>query len=209
MIPMLIGTAGRPLHAVFTAASGPRQRRAVVFCPSLNDEYTHTYRTGRLLAQRVAAHGAEALRFDYFGTGESAGEDSEFSVSGAVEDTLVAVDEVRDLAKVCLVTLVGLRAGALVAALAAPRSKAVDRLVLWDPVVDDYEFTGLPAHTLMLVSADTIGHRQLRAHLVSLENAGGLEVEVVECAPTWVAVGEDGIGPAPVEVLTRIAGWDP
>lgn len=208
MIPMLIGSQARPLHAVFTAASGRRRRRAVVFCPPFGDEGTNAHRTGRVLAQRLAASGAEALRFDYFGSGDSAGEDEQLSVGSAVEDTLTAVDEALDLGKVRHATLVGLRSGALVAALAAPRARAVDRLVLWEPVVDDYEFTALPPRTLLLVGSDTPEHRQLRAHLATLPHGDGVQFEIMPCTPPWLATSDDGVGPAPADVLARITGWD-
>lgn len=208
MIPMLIGSQARPLHAIYTAAAGRRRRRAVVFCPPFRDEGTNAHRTGRVLAQRLAASGAEALRFDYFGSGESAGDDEELSVGSAVEDALTAVDEALALAKVRHVTLVGLRAGALVAALAAPRARAVDRLVLWEPVVDDYELTALPPRTLLLVAADSPEHRQLREHLAALPNGANVQFEIMPCTPPWVATSDDGVGPAPPDVLARIAGWD-
>ena len=54
----------------------------------------------------------------------------------AVEDTLSGVQEICDLASVGRVSVAGLRAGAIIAALAAARSRIVDKLVLWDPVSD-------------------------------------------------------------------------
>ena len=76
------------------------------------------------------------MRFDYFGIGDSAGESAEASIDGAVEDTLTAIEELRNVAQVRRLTLIGLRLGAVIAARAARQSKQVDRLVLWDPVSD-------------------------------------------------------------------------
>jgi uncharacterized protein len=78
----------------------------------------------------------DVLRFDYFGTGNSGGEAEDVSIDGAVEDTLAGIDEMKDLASIRTLTLVGLRAGALVACEAAARSQGIDQLVLWDPVSD-------------------------------------------------------------------------
>jgi len=206
MIPMTIGTEERPLHAVLTAASGKRQRRAVVFCPPFAEEYARTHRAGRLLAQRLAAAGLDALRFDYFGTGDSAGEDEEFSPDGAVQDALAAIDEARDLGKVRHVTLVGMRHGALVALRAASQHRSVDRLVLWDPVVDELPDAPLAMDVLMLVSADTPEHERLRSRIAAL--GARVTFEDLQCAAPWEPVGEDGVGVAPVAALARIAGWD-
>jgi len=124
------------LFGLYSPAFGTRQRRGAVICPPLMDEYLWSHRSCRLLAQRLAHNGIDVLRFDYFGMGDSAGESSEASTVGAAEDTLVAIDELRDIAQVRRITLIGLRLGAAVAARAAARSKSVDRLVLWDPVSD-------------------------------------------------------------------------
>lgn len=58
------------------------------------------------------------------------------TLEGAVADTLAAVDELCALAEVRRVTVVGLRLGAAIAHRAASTSRAVDRLVMWDPVAD-------------------------------------------------------------------------
>src|SRR5258705_6760804 len=47
---------------------------AIVLCPPLGYEYMSAYRTLRILADRLAAIGFDALRFDYDGTGNSAGD---------------------------------------------------------------------------------------------------------------------------------------
>jgi pimeloyl-ACP methyl ester carboxylesterase len=99
-------------------------------------EYVRSHRSCRLLGERLAHNGFDVLRFDYFGAGDSTGESIEASIAGAVEDTLVAIEELLDIARVRKVTLIGLRLGAAVAARAAAQSRNVDRLVLWDPVVD-------------------------------------------------------------------------
>jgi pimeloyl-ACP methyl ester carboxylesterase len=209
MIPMLIGNSGRPLHAVFSPAVGKRRRRAVVFCPPFGAEYARTHRAGRMLAQKLAAAGYDILRFDYYGTGDSSGEDHEFSPEGAVEDTLAAVDEAKDLSSARRVMLVGMRDGAAVALRVAARSGGVDRLVLWEPVVPDEVLDGeIPAAaTLILVSGEASQHHRLRDQLGRVTPRVTLE-EHPSRAP-WVPHGEDGVGVAPVAAMNRIAGWEP
>lgn len=209
MIAMLIGDAERPLHAVFTAASGKRGRRAAVFCPAFGSEFERTHRAGRLLAQRLSANGYDTLRFDYYGTGDSAGEDHEFNAEGAVDDALTAIDEARDLSGARRVTLIGMRAGAAVALRAAARARSVDRLVLWDPVVADSHENAPSIDTLIVVCENAQGHEQLRGRLVRGGDAARVRLEEHRSPAPWVPVGEDGIGAAPVAAITRIAGWEP
>lgn len=136
MIPLLFGSAERPLLGVYSPSARRGEGRGVVICPPLGQEYIRSHRTCRILASRLSEAGHDVLRIDYFGTGNSGGEAEDLSVSGAVEDTLSGVREIGDLAGVRRVSVVGLRAGSMIAALAAARSRVVDKLVLWDPVSD-------------------------------------------------------------------------
>src|SRR4029453_12981173 len=66
---------GRTLFA-WHHAPRPDVRRgaAVVLCSSLGGEHVRVYRVWRALAGRLAAIGFDVLRFDYEGTGETAGD---------------------------------------------------------------------------------------------------------------------------------------
>lgn len=140
MIPLLFGASERSLLGVYTPGVAPRKRRAAVICPPLGQEYMRSHRTCRILASRLGEAGIDAFRFDYFGTGDSGGEVEDLSLEGAVHDARAAIQEVMDVASVRRVTLVGLRLGALIASHAAVGIRAVDRLVLWDPVADGAQY---------------------------------------------------------------------
>jgi pimeloyl-ACP methyl ester carboxylesterase len=76
-----------------------------------------------------------ALRFDYRGTGDSAGTEDCFRIGNSVEDALAAREELRASRGLARVGFVGLRLGASVAALAAARCPDLPLLVLWEPIV--------------------------------------------------------------------------
>jgi len=125
-----------PGEAIFAWVHRPADgeaRGAVVLCPPLGREHLSTYRALRLLAERLASAGMLAVRFDYPGTGDSAG--------GAGEPGLVPawVRSVADAARFATqavsgpVALVGLRLGAVLAVEAISRIEHLDALVLWDP----------------------------------------------------------------------------
>ncbi|MBS2017667.1 MAG: GNAT family N-acetyltransferase [Deltaproteobacteria bacterium] len=108
--------------------------RAVVLCPPLGYEGICAYPALRIFAERLSAAGHPVLRFDYDGTGDSAGLDSDPDrVRAWVESVKHAVDEVRAQSGAAEVCLFGIRMGATIAATAAADRGDVARVVLWNP----------------------------------------------------------------------------
>lgn len=107
---------------------------AVVLCPPYGHEYVQSHRAFRLLAERLAEAGFPTLRFDYRGTGDSAGDAEDADLDAWREDLRAATEMCRARAGRQRVAAVGLRLGGALAALEAGRGGAFDRLVLWDPV---------------------------------------------------------------------------
>lgn len=113
-------------------------RRAVVICGPDGYEALCVHRPLGQFAAALAEAGLPALRFDYPGTGDSAGDDGDPRfISAALDSIVAAVKLMRDQPGVDQVALVGLRFGATLAATAAQelaRSGAgVDALVLLAP----------------------------------------------------------------------------
>jgi alpha/beta superfamily hydrolase len=134
--PLFFGRAGRQLYGVYEAPESRARAQAIVICPPFGREYLFAHPTERLLARQLAGAGFHVLRFDYFGTGDSAGGFEDANPSMWREDIESAVAEVRDLGQVARVGLIGLRYGALFAAQAAAHCGEIEQLVLWDPIVD-------------------------------------------------------------------------
>ncbi|MDO3722402.1 alpha/beta fold hydrolase [Marinobacter sp. chi1] len=108
----------------------------VVLCNPFGQEYLRAHKSIRRLAINLSELGYPVLRFDYRGTGDSAGNLSDVTADEWVEDIGHAIQELRDMAGVSRVALVGLRLGAILAARAAIESNDVSRLILWDPITD-------------------------------------------------------------------------
>ena len=113
--------------------------RGVLIAPPIGHEYIGFHRASRQLADTLARRGRPVLRFDWRGTGDSEGDLSAASVDGWQRDVADAAAELRRR-NIVLETVVGLRLGATIAALAASALPEPDRirpprLVLWDPVV--------------------------------------------------------------------------
>jgi pimeloyl-ACP methyl ester carboxylesterase len=137
MNALFFGSSDTPLYGVYhppKARSG--RRTGIVLCAPFGQEYMRSHRAFRQLALMLAKAGYHVFRFDYRGTGDSWGEGDAFTLRGAVDDTLLAMEELRDTADVSEIALVGLRLGATVAALAAQEAEDLSHLILWDPIVD-------------------------------------------------------------------------
>jgi pimeloyl-ACP methyl ester carboxylesterase len=106
-----------------------------VLCNPLGVDAIRAHRAYRQLASLLSKARFHVLRFDYFGTGDSAGETEEGDLAQWVEDIGTAADELRDLTGVARVSLVGLRLGGTLALLAGKDRTDLGSLVLWDPVV--------------------------------------------------------------------------
>lgn len=137
MNPLFFGTSERPLFGVYHP---PRTRDShgtgVVLCYPAGQEYMRAHRAFRQLAVLLSRNGFAVLRFDYFGTGDSAGEPDAVTFDEWARDIETAVDELKDTAAVGQVHLIGLRLGAYLAAVVQARRPDVCQTILWDPVVE-------------------------------------------------------------------------
>jgi alpha-beta hydrolase superfamily lysophospholipase len=131
--PGFIATDGGALFVWHHAPSSSLRRGgAIVLCPPIGYEYMSAYRTLRILAERLAALGFDALRIDYDGTGNSTGDHEQPGRTEAWHRSVVcAIAEARRLSGSDPVALVGLRAGGLLALQAAATIGGVERLVMW------------------------------------------------------------------------------
>ena len=141
MISFYFGSTERRLFGVYHPAQGGGGNRAVLLCYPWGFEYANAHRSMVRLANLLSQAGYHALRFDYYGTGDSAGEDRDADLEGAREDIATAISELRQLSGIDTVSIIGLRLGATLAVLATREMPSiVDRLVLWDPVIDGVRY---------------------------------------------------------------------
>jgi uncharacterized protein len=137
MTPFFFGEAETQLLGVHhPALTAPARDLGVALCYPCGHELTGAQRTFRVLGTRLARAGFHTLRFDYYGTGDSAGESREGRTERWLDDVESAVDELRRRGRLLRVSLVGLRLGATLATLAAARRTDVECLVLWEPIVN-------------------------------------------------------------------------
>ncbi len=123
---------GSSLFGCLHRPATPAGDTGVVLCYPLGHEYIQFHRPFRQLALLLAEAGFPALRFDFHGCGDSAGDEEGWRVERWVDDVRAAAGELRARAGVSKVVLMGTRLGGTLAALAGGDAEA---LVLWDPVL--------------------------------------------------------------------------
>lgn len=132
--PIWFGRDDRPLLGFLHAPADGSARGGVVVCPPFDRDYMHAHYALRMLAEELCDRGLCVLRFDYDGTGDSAGRaDDPGRLEAWLGSVKGALETVRSTG-VSSVSMVGMRIGATLAGVAAARDGNVDTMVLWDPV---------------------------------------------------------------------------
>jgi len=151
MTPVRLTNGQRELVALYhaPAAYAPEQRHAVLLCNPFGQEAIRAHRLYRVMADRLAAAGFAVLRFDYYGSGDSAGDDDAWDVEGSIGDAGVALDELLRRSHARHWSAAGLRLGASIALQTAGlAAQPATNLLLIDPVLDG------PAYLAALAAAN-------------------------------------------------------
>jgi alpha-beta hydrolase superfamily lysophospholipase len=192
--------------------------QVAVICPPFGPEYTRSHRTLRHLADRLATSGIPTLRFDYEGTGDSAGDDDAPDRVGAWRRSVVAAAaEARRLSGCDRVCLIGVRLGATLAALEA-EAVGADSVVLWNPVVKGRAFArelqamALTADTAQAQDDDAIEAAGFRLARETFEAIKALDLSKLPIPNARVLVvdRDDLAGDPSLDAYERIAapGWN-
>jgi pimeloyl-ACP methyl ester carboxylesterase len=140
MLPIHLGADTRRLFGMFHARNpAMAARSAVLLCNPFGREAIQLHRLYRVLADRMSRVGCDVLRFDYYGTGESGGEDSDADLDLWAGDVLTAHAELLRRSGNHRVVWAGARLGATLAQRMAARAPLA-RLVLLDPIADGRDY---------------------------------------------------------------------
>jgi len=122
------------LFGLYHAAAGVATQ-AVLLCPPLGQDLIRSHRVYRQLAEALAADGIATLRFDYYGSGDSAGRSVDVDWVRCVADIAAAAKELRARSGCATVTAFGARLGGNLA-IAAAAAAHLAELIIWDPILD-------------------------------------------------------------------------
>ncbi len=139
--PLFIDGPNGPLFAIHYVPVGERSsEEAVLYLPPFAEEMNRSRRMATLQGRALAEGGVGFLILDPYGTGDSAGDFAEATWDLWREDAVAALDWLIDQGNT-KVSLLGLRTGACLALeTAAQTMEKVDRVVLWQPVVNGRTF---------------------------------------------------------------------
>jgi len=134
--PLYFGGTERPLFGWLHRAGGNARNIGIVLCAPSGYEALCTHRSYRRFAETAAERGFPALRFDYDGTGDSAGcsLDSD-RLAQWLRSIGAAIDHLRVTTGVEKVCLFGVRVGASLAAVAAQGRDDVHSMIAFAPVI--------------------------------------------------------------------------
>ena len=134
--PLRFGPPGRQLLGLHHAPAAADATHGVLLCNPFGQEAIRCHRLLKVLADRLTRAGLHVLRFDYYATGDSDGDDAEAAFETWIDDVQRAREALEQAAGVRSTSWFGLRLGATLAMLASTRGRGgPERLVLWDPVV--------------------------------------------------------------------------
>lgn len=140
-MPIVFGGSETRCFGWFHAAQKPVRGMGVVLCRPAGYEGTCAYETYTQLAEKLSSAGFAVIRFDYHGTGDSAGSDSDPNrVRAWIDSTKSAIEEVKRLGGISRISLFGVRLGATLAAVTAAECGGVDSLAMWAPCVTGKAF---------------------------------------------------------------------
>lgn len=135
--PLYFGPADRPLFGWLHRPPASLNRGAgIVLCSPSGYEAICTHRTYRHFAEAAASRGFTALRFDYDGTGNSAGDTMDPDrVAAWLRSVNLAIDALKEFAGVAEVCLFGVRVGASLGVVAAQDRSDVRAMIAFAPVI--------------------------------------------------------------------------
>ena len=205
--PTWFGQPARPLFGWLHQPDDGMARGLAICCAPLGREAANALPAFQVACDQLAASGIAALRFDYAGTGDSAGS---LDDPGRLADWMASIDEALLFARRIHsgpVVLIGMRMGALLAAEAVARGARVDGLICWDPCASGRDFL----RTEQTLLATSYGAQQLGdgsvagpAFTYSAETVADLSALKLEPGPTpdshriVVLARTDGFGMAAV-----------
>jgi alpha/beta superfamily hydrolase len=208
--PLYFGREGRPLFGWLYSTAQSTAQPAVpatvglVICNPFGDEAVRTHRAIRHLAGAASDAGVPTLRFDYDGTGDSAGHDLDPERVGHWLDSIhTAADTLRQLSGVTCLCFAGIRLGATLAAVAAAGRTDVAGLIAIAPVVSGKAYV----RELRLLQRAIASKRNIdnTAGQDVLETAGFLLTAPTQASLTALDLLQTEKSPAPrVLILDRV-----
>lgn len=165
----------KSLYAYFQPAreaATNKTRAAVLICPPIGSDWIHTHFIVRKLMYKLASVGIASLRFDFFGTGDSQGEEKDADLNRWRSDLASAWNELGTQVPDTPLLLLGIGLGGGLA-LEFAQQQSISQPKVWASIVDGAE------HLSQLRKAQKLLHlryRPILPWLKSIRPASGEEL---------------------------------
>lgn len=135
--PFFFENHSESMFGVLHAPDNRTPDAGILLCHAFGEEKLWSHRVHVNLAREAASRGTAVFRFDFRGSGDSAGHSEDCTINSYLSDIDAAIAAFRSACpKIREISLIGLRFGATMAFLYANRNEDIRRLVLWEPVID-------------------------------------------------------------------------
>lgn len=111
--------------------------KTILICAPISQDSVRSQMLLRMLAEKLVKQGYNVLRFDYYGTGDSFGMDTQASLERWKTDVVSAVSFLKQKNSQSIISAIGVRLGATI--LMDVQGLDFGKIVLWDPVIDGLE----------------------------------------------------------------------
>lgn len=138
--PQWLGDPARYLYASLHRSAVAAAGLGVLLAPPLFHEQPRSRRLLTEVASGLAAVGLPSMRFDFFGTADSAGNSDQTDFSSMCTDLELAAQALRSKTGVDRVVVLAWRGAALPVARWLREGGAAAAVVLWEPIVDGAEW---------------------------------------------------------------------
>jgi len=134
-------SSGERIYGTFFSPTGmEKAKKGVLLCQPIAEEKIRVKRVFINFARFLCKKGYGVFLFDYFGEGESAGNFEDASLDTRTLDTVCALNYCYGYGQFNFFGIVGLRLGGSIALIASEEAKSLDFVVLWQPVINGYEY---------------------------------------------------------------------
>ena len=110
-------------------------------CHPLGHEYPRSYRNLQQFAIHLSNAGFDTFRFDYYGTGNSAGKSDELTTRQCIKDIQAAAAYVREQSQCEKLSIIAVRIGAPL--VMTTEIGEIENLIIWDPVMQGSNYISL------------------------------------------------------------------
>jgi len=152
--PVFFGSESCKLYGVYHEADKVKDSgRGILIASPVGHEYIRSYQLVLRMACDLAAQGFHVFRFDYSGLGNSDGQFEMADLDVWQQNLVSAKAELKTLANIRKISIVGIRLGATIALMANKcGGLKIRRQSFWDPIFNGKQYVGVlkKSHSLML-----------------------------------------------------------